>query len=72
MKVGRAIADEPVTTAYPALLVSLGSGVSIIKVGGGVQEACRVAFSFSLVCVCACRSGWGLIPPPRQQDAMDC
>ena len=37
MKVGRAIADEPVTTAYPALLVSLGSGVSIIKVGGGVR-----------------------------------
>lgn len=32
-KVGRAIADEPATTAYPALLVSLGSGVSIIKVG---------------------------------------
>eukprot|EP00903_Cladosiphon_okamuranus_P013302 g12399.t1 len=34
VKVGRAIADEPVTTAYPALLVSLGSGVSIIKVDG--------------------------------------
>eukprot|EP00752_Nemacystus_decipiens_P014739 g13125.t1 len=34
VKVGRAIADEPATTAYPALLVSLGSGVSIIKVDG--------------------------------------
>ncbi|CAN0448057.1 unnamed protein product, partial [Ectocarpus sp. 8 AP-2014] len=30
--VGRSIADEPATTAYPALVVSLGSGVSIIKV----------------------------------------
>lgn len=43
MKVGRAIADEPVTTAYPALLVSLGSGVSIIKVGG-VQTCRRESF----------------------------
>lgn len=40
MKVGRAIADEPAETAYPALLVSLGSGVSIIKVGG--VQACRI------------------------------
>lgn len=41
MKVGRAIADEPATTAYPALLVSLGSGVSIIKVGG--VQTCHVS-----------------------------
>ncbi|CAM9803199.1 unnamed protein product [Ectocarpus sp. 12 AP-2014] len=34
VKVGRSIADEPATTAYPALVVSLGSGVSIIKVDG--------------------------------------
>ena len=33
LKVVRNIADEPATTAYPALVVSLGSGVSIIKVG---------------------------------------
>lgn len=67
VKVGRAIADEPAETAYPALLVSLGSGVSIIKVGGVqvvISHACRVPQTtgvfvvFAVVCGAAlfCRA----------------
>lgn len=41
VKVVRAIADEPATTAYPALVVSLGSGVSIIKVSPSILEGVR-------------------------------
>lgn len=34
VKVRRTISDEPASKSYPALIVSLGSGVSIIKVRG--------------------------------------
>lgn len=34
VKVGRAISYEPASKSYPALIVSLGSGVSMIKVRG--------------------------------------
>lgn len=34
VKVRRTIPDEPASKSYPALIVSVGSGVSIIKVRG--------------------------------------
>lgn len=48
LKVNRPIENEPATTAYPALVVSLGSGVSIIKVNRNRRRSESILYNRSL------------------------